>query len=26
VHYGRENKGFIGLRPKIHKWLYTAVG
>jgi serine-type D-Ala-D-Ala carboxypeptidase len=26
VHFGRENKGFIGLRPRIHKWLYAAVG
>jgi serine-type D-Ala-D-Ala carboxypeptidase len=25
VHYGRENKGFISLRPQIHSWIYETL-
>ena len=25
VHYGRENKGFISLRPQIHSWIYESL-
>lgn len=25
VHYGRENKGFIQLRPQIHNWIYESL-
>jgi CubicO group peptidase (beta-lactamase class C family) len=25
VHYGRENKGFISLRPQIHNWIYESL-
>lgn len=25
VHYGRENKEFIHLRPKIHSWIYESL-
>lgn len=25
VHYGRENKEFISLRPKIHTWIYESL-
>jgi CubicO group peptidase (beta-lactamase class C family) len=25
VHYGRENKGFITLRPQIHSWIYESL-
>lgn len=25
VHYGRENKEFIKLRPKIHSWIYESL-
>jgi len=25
VHYGRDNKGFITLRPQIHSWIYESL-
>jgi CubicO group peptidase (beta-lactamase class C family) len=25
VHYGRENREFINLRPKIHSWIYESL-
>lgn len=25
VHYGRENKGFIALRPQIHSWIFESL-
>jgi CubicO group peptidase (beta-lactamase class C family) len=25
VHYGRENKGFVSLRPQIHTWIYETL-
>lgn len=25
VHYGRENKGFVSLRPQIHSWIYESL-
>ncbi|MBC7419304.1 MAG: serine hydrolase [Bdellovibrio sp.] len=25
VHYGRDNKGFIALRPKIHSWIFETL-
>lgn len=25
VHYGRENKGFIKLRPQIHNWIFESL-
>ena len=25
VHYGRENKAFISLRPQIHSWIYESL-
>lgn len=25
VHYGRDNKGFISLRPQIHSWIYESL-
>lgn len=25
VHYGRDNKAFINLRPKIHTWIYESL-
>ncbi|MBC7742129.1 MAG: serine hydrolase [Bdellovibrionaceae bacterium] len=25
VHYGRDNKGFIALRPKIHTWIFETL-
>ncbi|MFZ3229202.1 MAG: serine hydrolase [Pseudobdellovibrio sp.] len=25
VHYGRENKGFIKLRPQIHNWVFESL-
>ena len=25
VHYGRDNKGFIALRPQIHSWIYESL-
>ncbi len=25
VHYGRENRSFINLRPQIHSWIYESL-
>lgn len=25
VHYGRENRAFVGLRPQIHSWIYESL-
>ena len=25
VHYGRDNKNFISLRPQIHSWIYESL-
>ena len=25
VHYGRENKGYLTLRPQIHTWIYESL-
>lgn len=25
VHYGRDNKAFISLRPQIHSWIYESL-
>jgi len=25
VHYGRDNKAFISLRPKIHSWIFESL-
>lgn len=25
VHYGRDNRGFISLRPQIHSWIYESL-
>ncbi len=25
VHYGRDNKGFIALRPQIHTWIFETL-
>lgn len=25
VNYGRENKGFVSLRPKIHNWIFEVI-
>lgn len=25
VHYGRENRAFISLRPQIHSWIYESL-
>lgn len=25
VHYGRDNKGFVSLRPQIHSWIYESL-
>lgn len=26
VHYGRENKAYIQLRPQIHNWIFEGIG
>jgi len=25
IHYGRENRAFIGLRPQIHSWIFESL-